>query len=134
MRDPISWRRQVHVNLEITFLIDSVEVSGFNVCNLLTGFAGLQHGVILAAEPHALPLKFRLLPEYLNSGFNFSSHIVGKWHLGSYRDRYVPTSRGFESHYGYWTGKEDYYQHTNLESEKVFLSVRVRLCVTDVNV
>ena len=54
-------------------------------CNLLTthdGFAGLQHGVILAAEPHALPLKFRLLPEYLNSGFNFSSHIVGKWHLG----------------------------------------------------
>ena len=87
--------------------------------NRLHGFAGLQHGVILAAEPHALPLKFRLLPQYLNSGFNFSSHMVGKWHLGAYRDRYVPTNRGFETHYGYWWGKEDYYQHTNLESKEV---------------
>ena len=101
-----------------------------SVSNTLTNLAGLQHGVILAAEPSALPLKFRLLPEYLNSGFNFSSHMVGKWHLGSCRERYVPTRRGFESHTGYWTGKEDYYQHTNLESDKVHLSVHVLLFVS----
>ena len=75
----------------------------------------MQSGALLAAAPYALPLKFRLLPEYLNAGFNFSSHMVGKWHLGSCRERYLPTRRGFESHTGYWTGKGDYYQHTNVE-------------------
>ena len=91
---------------------------------------GMQSGALLAAAPYALPLKFRLLPEYFNMGFNFSSHMVGKWHLGSCRERYVPTKRGFESHTGYWTGKEDYYQHTNLESDKVHLSVHVLLFVS----
>ena len=82
--------------------------------------SGMQSGALLAAAPYALPLKFRLLPEYFNMGFNFSSHMVGKWHLGSCRERYVPTKRGFESHTGYWTGKEDYYQHINLEGAAAF--------------
>ena len=81
---------------------------------------GMQSGALMAAAPYALPLKFRLLPEYFNMGFNFSSHMVGKWHLGSCRERYVPTKRGFESHTGYWTGKEDYYQHINLEGAAAF--------------
>ena len=38
--------------------------------------------------------------------------MVGKWHLGSHRAAYTPTERGFESHVGYWTGHEDYYDHT----------------------
>ena len=38
--------------------------------------------------------------------------MVGKWHLGSHRAIYTPTQRGFESHIGYWTGHEDYYDHT----------------------
>ena len=74
--------------------------------------AGLQHGVIHAAAPYALPLKFKLLPEFLVSGFNYSCQMVGKWHLGSHRTIYTPTNRGFESHTGYWTGHEDYYDHT----------------------
>lgn len=45
---------------------------------------GMQSGVLVGAAPYALPRKFRLLPEFLN-GLNYSSHMVGKWHLGSHR-------------------------------------------------
>ena len=36
-------------------------------------------------------------------------------HLGSHRNLYTPTKRGFQSHVGYWTGHEDYYDHTAQE-------------------
>ena len=36
-------------------------------------------------------------------------------HLGSHRNVYTPTMRGFKSHIGYWTGHEDYYDHTAQE-------------------
>jgi len=35
-----------------------------------------------------------------------------QWHLGYYTDDYTPTRRGFDSHYGYYQGSEDYYDHT----------------------
>ncbi len=79
----------------------------------------MHHGVIRAATPYGVPLRFKFMPEYLTSAFNYSSHMVGKWHLGHFRSQYLPMSRGFQSHFGYWTGKEDYFQHTNLESRKV---------------
>jgi arylsulfatase B len=86
---------------------------------------GMQHGVIQAAEPHGVPLRFRFLPKHLEASFNHTSHAIGKWHLGNHRAKYLPTHRGFETHYGYWTGKEDYFQHTNL----VGLTVRGRIHV-----
>ena len=36
-----------------------------------------------------------------------------KWHLGNHKYQYTPTFRGFQSHMGYWGGKEDYFDHTN---------------------
>ena len=74
----------------------------------------MQSGVLVGAAPYALPLKFKLAPEYLND-LGYDSHMVGKWHLGSHRDAYTPTQRGFKTHVGYWTGHEDYYDHTAQE-------------------
>ena len=38
-----------------------------------------------------------------------------QWHLGSHTRAVTPTQRGFLSHSGYWTGHEDYYDHTAQE-------------------
>ncbi|KAI1301338.1 Arylsulfatase B [Halotydeus destructor] len=75
-----------------------------------------QNYVILTAEPRGYPLDIKLLPEYLQE-LNYSSHAVGKWHLGFYKKRYTPIYRGFDSHVGFWTGSGDYYDHTALEDK-----------------
>ncbi|XP_066583851.1 arylsulfatase B-like [Prorops nasuta] len=86
---------------------------------LMTGkhpiHTGMQHGVLKGAEPRGLPLHEKLLPEYLRD-LGYSTHIVGKWHLGFYRKEYTPTYRGFQSHIGFWTGHHDYFDHTAAES------------------
>jgi len=58
-----------------------------------------------------LNVKIKLLPEYLKD-LGYDTHIIGKWHLGYCNEAYLPTRRGFNSHYGYWLGAEDYFEHT----------------------
>ena len=70
--------------------------------------------MLVGAAPYALPLSATTLPEYLGP-LGYRSHAVGKWHLGSHTRRVTPTHRGFSSHTGYWTGHEDYYDHTAQE-------------------
>uniref|UniRef100_A0A1B6DH44 Sulfatase N-terminal domain-containing protein n=1 Tax=Clastoptera arizonana TaxID=38151 RepID=A0A1B6DH44_9HEMI len=76
---------------------------------------GMQHGVLLGGEPRGLPLSEKLLPEYLKE-LGYATSIVGKWHLGSFKKEYTPTYRGFDSHLGFWTGHQDYNDHTACES------------------
>lgn len=87
---------------------------------LLTGVhpihASMQNDVIGTAEPRGLPLHLRLLPQHL-SPLGYRSHLIGKWHLGFYRSQFTPTHRGFDSHYGYWTGAIGYYDHAALEDK-----------------
>ncbi|XP_046674315.1 arylsulfatase B-like isoform X2 [Homalodisca vitripennis] len=86
---------------------------------LMTGkypiHTGMQHTVLFGAEPRGLPLTERLLPEYLRD-LGYVNRLVGKWHLGSYKKEYTPTYRGFDSHLGYWTGHQDYFDHTACET------------------
>nr|XP_050849642.1 arylsulfatase B [Vespula vulgaris] len=84
---------------------------------------GMQHGVLKGAEPRGLPLNEKILPEYLQD-LGYSTHIVGKWHLGFYKKEYTPTYRGFNSHVGYWSGHHDYFDHTAVEEPYWGLDMR----------
>jgi len=81
---------------------------------LLTGKyavrTGMQGYPLRMGEKRALPSEFTLLPEYLKK-LNYSTHIVGKWHLGFKRWCYTPTHRGFDSFFGYYNGVIGYYDH-----------------------
>ncbi|RZF33211.1 hypothetical protein LSTR_LSTR009756 [Laodelphax striatellus] len=83
--------------------------------SLMTGkypiHTGMQHLVILEAEPWGLSLQEQLMPQYLKKQ-GYSTHALGKWHLGFFRKEYTPTYRGFDSHFGYYQGFQDYYDHS----------------------
>ncbi|CAG7732843.1 unnamed protein product [Allacma fusca] len=71
---------------------------------------GLQHYVITGGTEEGLPLNEKVLPEYLHD-LGYETHLIGKWHLGHARRAYTPTLRGFDSHFGYYLGAQDYYSH-----------------------
>ncbi|KAK8750574.1 hypothetical protein OTU49_014911 [Cherax quadricarinatus] len=71
---------------------------------------GRQHDVLWPEEPTGLDLNVTLLPQSLKET-GYSTHVVGKWHLGYCSWAYTPTERGFDTFYGYYTGAEDYYTH-----------------------
>lgn len=71
---------------------------------------GLQVGVIRPNATYGLPLEERTLPQALREA-GYATRMVGKWHLGSFDEKYWPTSRGFDHHYGHLFGMIDYNTH-----------------------
>ena len=59
-------------------------------------------------DPTGLTLNVTVLPEVLKRN-GYRTHLIGKWHLGHCNKKYLPLSRGFDTHYGFWQGAEDYY-------------------------
>ncbi|XP_050343342.1 arylsulfatase J-like isoform X2 [Nymphalis io] len=89
---------------------------------LLTGkFAhvtGMQGYPLTNSEDRALPITEKTLPQYFKE-VGYATHLVGKWHVGQSRVEYLPTSRGFDSHFGHRGGYIDYYEYTLLETWSV---------------
>ena len=72
---------------------------------------GLQHGVIKPTAPNCLPTDIPTLADKLKET-GYSTHIVGKWHLGFYKEQCMPTKRGFDTFFGFLCGRETYYDHS----------------------
>lgn len=86
---------------------------------LLTGkFAhkiGMQGYPLTNGEDRGLPVEEKILPQYLKE-LNYSTHLVGKWHLGHSREAYLPQNRGFDTHFGHRGGFIDYYEYVAEET------------------
>ena len=81
---------------------------------LLTGRFPHRYGLQIpfcGGTPQGLNLNETLLPELLNAE-GYTSHAVGKWHLGFTEWTFTPTFRGFSSFYGYYGCAETYFTHS----------------------
>ncbi|KAL3272016.1 hypothetical protein HHI36_022482 [Cryptolaemus montrouzieri] len=65
---------------------------------------------INAGEDRHLPNGIQTLPQLLKD-LGYSTHMVGKWHLGSARRNDTPTGKGFDTHFGYWSGYVGYFDY-----------------------
>ncbi|GAB6025253.1 Arylsulfatase [Chamberlinius hualienensis] len=80
---------------------------------VLTGYYPHRTGmtnVIPFFADWGLPLQFKILPEKMKK-LGYSTHIIGKWHLGSCNPGYLPTNRGFDTFFGLLGGAAYYYTH-----------------------
>ena len=121
----IGYHGNNHLSQIKTSFLDSLAMSGVRLENyyiqpictpsrsqLMSGryqiHTGLQHYVLKPQQPNGLPLENILLPQQLkNCGYD--THMIGKWHLGFYKEEYVPWKRGFDTFYGFLSGREDYF-------------------------
>ena len=71
--------------------------------SLLTGryplSIGMQYGMVSANAEWGMPLDETTLAEVLQDT-GYSTHMLGKWHLGYFSPKFLPTERGCDS----WTG------------------------------
>lgn len=82
----------------------------------LSGFGS--GGVILGPGPYSLPANTETMPKALKQR-GYTTHAVGKWHVGSTRPKDVPTgsSWGFDSFIGLLHGAGGHYSKTVSGSE-----------------
>jgi arylsulfatase A-like enzyme len=68
---------------------------------------GMQYGMVGTTAEWGLSLDEITLAEVLKTN-GYSTHMLGKWHLGYFTPLFLPTARGFDSWIGYSNG-ENYY-------------------------
>jgi arylsulfatase A-like enzyme len=82
---------------------------------IMTGRHAIHHGIYLPFDHGVgashLQLNYTLLPRYLARAANYTTHAIGKWHLGANTVAATPVGRGFETYAGYWCGALDYETH-----------------------
>jgi len=124
----VSW----HNSEVLTPYIDSLVAEGIildmdysqSACSpsrgsLMTGkypfHIGMQHNVIQWSSPECVSHDESLLSEKLQSA-GYSTHMLGKWHLGFCNEDCLPTRRGFDTFFGFYQGFIDHYTHMTGEN------------------
>jgi len=77
---------------------------------------GLQNGVFNIEFPVSLTRQVSTISDEFQAA-GYSTHCIGKWHLGMQSWEYTPTYRGFDTFAGFWGGWSSYYNHTMYVSE-----------------
>ena len=72
---------------------------------------GFWKGNIKPMEEFGLGLDETLLPEMLKTN-GYSTHGVGKWHLGMHTWEHTPAMRGFDTWFGLYNCEQDYFTHS----------------------
>jgi arylsulfatase A-like enzyme len=80
---------------------------------------GMQDSVIHATEPRGVPLTAEFLSDKMVDA-GYQTAAIGKWHLGMHMPEYLPMSRGFEKHYGIYTGGGSHTKHLSV-SQPVYV-------------
>ncbi|XP_055353930.1 arylsulfatase B-like isoform X2 [Paramacrobiotus metropolitanus] len=80
---------------------------------------GLQSGNLAVGERRGIPLTEKLMPQYFKE-LGYSTHMIGKWHVGYAAPEMTPTFRGFDSFFGYYSGFIDYFTHRAYTSNNKF--------------
>ena len=86
--------------------------------SLLTGRYpghGISEGMFSSASPRAYNGNLTLLPAKL-AATGYQTHGMGKWHMGFWQRRFLPTSRGFGTWLGYLSGAEDHFDQKTGDS------------------
>ena len=84
--------------------------------SLLTGrhplSVGMQYSIIMPTTAWGLGLEEKTVADVLGDA-GWKTHAIGKWHLGHFSPRYLPTARGFDSFIGYLSGENYYWSKHN---------------------
>ncbi|XP_023345276.1 arylsulfatase I [Eurytemora carolleeae] len=75
--------------------------------------------------PTGLTTQYPLISNHLQNA-GYSTHAVGKWHLGYCSWDYTPTRRGFDSFFGFYSHGEDYYNRVTQDSTDMFSGYDLR--------
>ena len=127
--DDMGWHNihapPLHVNAEIIspalarFATEGLVLSqyyAYRYCgpsraSLLTGRLpghGIAESMFSHATPNGYNANLTMLPAKLKAQ-GYATHAIGKWHCGFWQQRFLPTSRGFDTFTGYLGGSEDHY-------------------------
>ncbi|XP_033123969.1 arylsulfatase B-like [Anneissia japonica] len=72
---------------------------------------GLQHAVLNPYAPACLPTDEVTLAQKMKEA-GYSTHMIGKWHLGFYEEACLPNNRGFDTYLGLLVGGGYHFIHS----------------------
>eukprot|EP00811_Abedinium_folium_P025346 NODE_3612_length_2011_cov_2.670913.p1 GENE.NODE_3612_length_2011_cov_2.670913~~NODE_3612_length_2011_cov_2.670913.p1 ORF type:complete len:640 (+),score=150.41 NODE_3612_length_2011_cov_2.670913:148-1920(+) len=83
---------------------------------------GLQHKSIGDLQNYGLPIDEETIADALKAA-GYRTMGIGKWHLGAYNNRSLPTRRGFDHFYGFMNSGMHYTSHTTMINGTQYVSL-----------